>query len=178
MRILLHPGISEPWLGKLRAIHPEIEVVVAADEAEAVDLVRQAEAVYGRLTPAMLAAAHRLQWVQASGIGLEGYMFPELVASDVVMTNMRGVYGDHIADHVLAYILTFARGLHLYLRRQMAHTWQPGAPGTRGVTVIWRSGFGDWAAFPTCWARPTSWPSARPTRPSPSGSSAPPSCGP
>lgn len=128
MRILLYPGIEEPWLGKLRAIHPEIEVVVAADETEAVDLVRQAEAVYGRLTPAMLAAADRLQWVQSPGIGLEGYMFPELIASDVVMTNMRGVYGDHIADHVLAYILTFARGLHVYLRQQMSHTWQPGAP--------------------------------------------------
>ena len=128
MRILLYPGIEEPWLGKLRALSPEIEVVVAADEAEAVEGVREAEAMYGRLTPAMLAAAEKLQWVQAPSIGLEGYIFPELIASDVVLTNMRGVYSDHIADHVFAYILTFARGLHVYLRQQLSHTWQSGVP--------------------------------------------------
>ena len=44
------------------------------------------------------------------------------------MTNMRGVYSDHIADHVFAYILTFARGLHVYLRRQLSRAWQPGVP--------------------------------------------------
>ena len=128
MRILLYPGIEEPWLGKLRAISPEVEVVVADDETEAVKQVREAEALYGRLTPAMLAAAEKLQWVQATGIGLEGSMFPELIASDVVMTNMRGVYSDHIADHVFGYILTFARGLHVYLRQQLSRTWQPGVP--------------------------------------------------
>ena len=128
MRILLYPGIEEPWLGKLRAISPEVEVVVADDETEAVKQVREAEALYGRLTPAMLAAAEKLQWVQATGIGLEGSMFPELIASDVVMTNMRGVYRDHIADHVFGYILTFARGLHVYLRQQLSRTWQPGVP--------------------------------------------------
>jgi hypothetical protein len=36
--------------------------------------------------------------------GLRG----ELIASDVVLTNMRGVYSDHIADHVFEYILTYA----------------------------------------------------------------------
>jgi len=90
--------------------------------------VREVEAMYGRLTPAMLAAAEKLQWVQATGIGLEGSMFPELIASGVVLTNMRGVYSDHIADHVFGYILTFARGLHVYLRQQLSHTWQPGVP--------------------------------------------------
>ena len=128
MRILLFPGIKEPWLGQLRAISPDLEVVVAADEAEAIEGVREAEAMYGRLTPAMLANAGRLQWVQAPSIGLEGYIFPELIASDVVLTNMRGSYSDHIADTVFAYILTFARGLHVYRRRQQSHTWQPGVP--------------------------------------------------
>jgi len=127
MRILLYPVIEEPWLSKLRSIEG-IEVLVAADEIEAVERVREVEAMYGRLTPAMLAAAEKLQWVQATGIGLEGSMFPELIASGVVLTNMRGVYSDHIADHVFGYILTFARGLHVYLRQQLSHTWQPGVP--------------------------------------------------
>ena len=128
MRILLFPAIKEPWLSRLREISADLEVLVAADETEAVEAIGEVEALFGRLTPAMLANAEKLQWVQAPSIGLEGYIFPELVASDVVLTNMRGTFSDHIADTVFAYILTFARGLHVYRRQQTDHVWQPGAP--------------------------------------------------
>jgi len=128
MRILLYPGIPEPWLTELSAIGPQIQVRVAGDEDEAVEHVRDATVVYGRMTPAMLAAARKLEWVQAPGIGLEGYLFPELIASPVVVTNMRGVYRDHIADHVMGYILMFARGLHVYRRQQSRHLWRSGVP--------------------------------------------------
>jgi phosphoglycerate dehydrogenase-like enzyme len=38
---------------------------------------------------------------------------------------MRGLFSDVIADHVLGYILCFARNLHLYLRQQAEHRWAP-----------------------------------------------------
>ena len=88
MRILLYPGIEEPWLGQLRGMSPQIEVVVAGSEAEAVALVGGAEAVYGRLTPAMLAAAGKLRWMQSSGIGLEGSMYPSRPRSMGALTRM------------------------------------------------------------------------------------------
>ena len=45
-----------------------------------------ADAFFGKITPAMLAAARRLRWVQAATASLEHYMFPELVEHPAVLT--------------------------------------------------------------------------------------------
>ena len=64
------------------------------------------------LTPELFAQADRLRWVQAPVAGVEHYVFPALAESDVVFTNMAGIYSDVIADHALTYLLMFARGFH------------------------------------------------------------------
>jgi phosphoglycerate dehydrogenase-like enzyme len=52
-------------------------------------------------------------------------MFPELEAHSSVLTNMRGLFGDVIADQVMGYVLCFARNLHTYIRRQVEHRYEP-----------------------------------------------------
>jgi phosphoglycerate dehydrogenase-like enzyme len=52
-------------------------------------------------------------------------MFPELEAHPCVMTNVRGLFGDVIADQVMGYILCFARNLHTYVRQQLQHRYEP-----------------------------------------------------
>jgi phosphoglycerate dehydrogenase-like enzyme len=42
---------------------------------------------------------------------------------------MRGLYSDVIADHVMGYVLCFARNLHTYIRRQAEHRYQPEGGG-------------------------------------------------
>ena len=74
-----------------------------------------ADAFLGKITPAMLARADRLAWVQSFTASLEHYMFPELEAHACVLTNVRGLFGDVIADQVLGYVLCFARNLHIYV---------------------------------------------------------------
>ena len=53
----------------LRESYPEVSVAVADGEAEAVRELADADAAYGELTPAMLAAAPRLRWHQFHGNG-------------------------------------------------------------------------------------------------------------
>ena len=84
-----------------------------------------ADAFLGKITPAMLAAADRLRWVQSFTASLEHYMFPELEAHPCVLTNVRGLFGDVIADQVMGYVLCFARNLHTYIRRQVEHRYEP-----------------------------------------------------
>jgi phosphoglycerate dehydrogenase-like enzyme len=52
-------------------------------------------------------------------------MFPELVEHRLVLTNMRGLYSDVIAEHVLGMMLCFTRNLHTYIRNQGAARWDP-----------------------------------------------------
>jgi phosphoglycerate dehydrogenase-like enzyme len=138
MKLLIHPAVSDHRLQKIRAAAEPMAVVQARDEAEAVREVADADAVFGYLTPAMLAAARKLRWAQAPTASMEKYLYPELVAAPVVVTNMRGIFSDVIADHVFGFILCFAKNLHLYVRQQLRAEWhmlgrEPGElPGYAG----------------------------------------------
>jgi phosphoglycerate dehydrogenase-like enzyme len=102
-----------------------MHVVNAADEGAARAEIVDADAFFGKLTPPLLAAATRLRWAQAPTASLEHYLFPELVAHPCVLTNMRGLFSDVIADQVFGYILCFARNLHRYVAQQLAGVWAP-----------------------------------------------------
>ena len=99
-----------------------------------------AEAVLGKITPAMLAAADRLRWVQTFTASLEHYMFPELEAHPCVLTNVRGLFGDVIADQVMGYVLCFARNLHTYIRQQVEHRYEPAGGESARVSNADRPG--------------------------------------
>src|SRR5262249_58319635 len=84
-----------------------------------------ADAFCGRITPALVAAAGRLRWVQAPTASLEHYLFPALAEHPCVLTNMRGLFSDVIADHVLGFVLCFARNFPHYFLHQLAGHWEP-----------------------------------------------------
>lgn len=116
---------TRDWAGRLAAAMPELAVVVAEDEGQAVAAIGAAGAAFGTPTAGILRAARDLRWLQApQAAPPAGYYFPELVAHPVVVTNFRGIYNDHIAAHIMAFILAFARGLHRYVPRQLARQWR------------------------------------------------------
>src|SRR5215210_7822922 len=130
MRLVVCPPKGNEWLAALQAAAPGAEIV-EADESEAAEALRSADAFYGRIRPEWLAAASRLRWIQSPVAGLEHSMFPELVAHPVTLTSMRGIYSDHIADHAYAMLLALARGLPQFMRRQARHEWSQ--QGVRAV---------------------------------------------
>ncbi|MDP6345514.1 MAG: D-2-hydroxyacid dehydrogenase [Alphaproteobacteria bacterium] len=115
----------------IREVVPDIRLHLTDDSAEAAALIAGADAAYGVIGPDLLAAAPRLRWIQSPQAGPDpGYYHPDLVASEVVVTNMRGIYSDHISAHVMAWLLGFSRGLPTYHDRQRQKRWQTGAPTT------------------------------------------------
>jgi phosphoglycerate dehydrogenase-like enzyme len=125
MKLVIHPPVEAARLERIVAAAGPMEVVNAADEAAAVAAVPDADAFFGKVTPAMLAAGRRLRWVQTATASLEHYVFPSLVEHPCTLTNMRGLFSDNIADQVMGYILCFARNLHTYIRNQMSAKWAP-----------------------------------------------------
>lgn len=125
MKFVIHPAVEPARLVQIRAAAGELEVANAASEAEALGVMPDAAAFFGKITPTLLAAAPQLSWVQSPTASLEHYLFAELIAHPCVLTNMRGLFSDVIADQVLGYVLCFARNLHLYVRQQLNAHWQP-----------------------------------------------------
>ena len=106
---------------------PTMEIVHCASRAEALAALPTAQACFGTLDPELLAAAVQLKWLAAPAAGPpKGYYFPELIASDVVVTNSRGIFNDHISAHIMAFVLALSRGMHRYFRNQFAGQWQSG----------------------------------------------------
>lgn len=125
MKLVIHPPVDPARLEKIHAAAAPVSVVNAADAQSALAEIADAEAFFGKITPPLLAAAKQLRWIQSPTASLEHYVFPELIEHPVVLSNMRGIYSDVIADHVLGYITCFARNLHVYLRQMPEGKWQP-----------------------------------------------------
>ncbi len=125
MKILVHPPVDSDRLNRMVDAAAPAVVVNAIDEAQAIREARDADAFLGKITPEMLDAADRLRWVQSFTASLEHYILPALAEHPCVLTNMRGLFSDVIADQVMGYVICFARNLHIYIRNQLERKWAP-----------------------------------------------------
>src|SRR5919201_5203996 len=125
MKLVIHPPVESLRLDRIIAVAGPIMVVNADDEGHALRHMPDADAFFGKITPRLLAAAPKLRWVQAPTASLEHYLFPALAAHPCVLTNMRGLFSDVIADQVMGYVICFARNLHVYVLQAAAGRWAP-----------------------------------------------------
>lgn len=73
----------------------------------------------------ILAAAPRVRWIHASAAGLDHLVSPALSASRATLTNSRGVYGDALAEYVVAAMLVFVKDLTRLRDAQSRRAWEP-----------------------------------------------------
>ncbi|HWY88626.1 MAG TPA: D-2-hydroxyacid dehydrogenase [Gemmataceae bacterium] len=123
MKLVIHPAVAEGRLRKIIAAAAPMMVVQAHDEGQAVAEIADADALFGYLTLPLLRAARKLRWAQAPTASMERYLYPELAVAPVIVTNMRGIFSDVIADHVFGFILCFAKNFHTYIRQQTLGVW-------------------------------------------------------
>jgi phosphoglycerate dehydrogenase-like enzyme len=125
MKLLIYPPVEDHRLAAIEAAAGDVEVVNAASDQQALAEIVEAEGFFGKMTAELLATSQKLRWVQSPTASLEHYLFPELIEHPCQLSNMRGLFSDVIADHVMGYVLMFARNFHLYLRQQMKSQWAP-----------------------------------------------------
>jgi phosphoglycerate dehydrogenase-like enzyme len=75
------------------------------------------------LRPDQLAAAKKLRWIHSPAAAIHQLMYPELINSDVVITNSTGVHGPVVAEHAIAVLLAMAKRLPQAMRYQVNKTW-------------------------------------------------------
>ncbi|MEU0333157.1 D-2-hydroxyacid dehydrogenase [Streptomyces sp. NPDC006193] len=66
----------------------------------------------------------RPRWVHTASAGVDHLLCPELVASDTVVTNARGVFEQPVAEYVAALVLAVAKDLPRTLDLQRERTWR------------------------------------------------------
>jgi len=126
---------TREWAKVVAGACPELEVIVPETREGAEQAIALAEGAYGTIPAAMLPRAGHLRWLQApQAAPPAGYYYPELIAHPVEITNFREIYNDHIAAHIMSFVLAFARGLQIYFPQQMRREWKP-APREDGTVV-------------------------------------------
>lgn len=65
-----------------------------------------------------------LSWVQSAFAGIDTLMAPGL-RQDYQLTNVRGIFGQQIAEYVLGYTIAHTRHFGTYRQQQQQKQWQP-----------------------------------------------------
>ncbi len=84
----------------------------------------------------------RLRWVHTATAGVERVLFPELIASDVVVTNSRFVFDQALAEYVIGMMLVLSKGFQTTFAHQTAHRWQQRESDTLEGKVVVLVGVG------------------------------------
>ena len=115
------PQAQVDWLRHEFPVHTFVR---ADSDDETLASIGEAEVVFGAtVRPDQLAAAHKLRWIHSPAAGIGNMLFPEMIASRVVMTNSRGNSAATIAEHTVGVTLALFRDLPLAIRRQSEHVW-------------------------------------------------------
>ncbi|MBR1552820.1 MAG: D-2-hydroxyacid dehydrogenase [Schwartzia sp.] len=136
MNILsLHP-LRDTQIETIRSAVPEAKIQLAKAQ-DCAPYLPDAEILlaFGQTNLApLLPHAPKLRWVQALTAGVDGFIALDAFReSDILLTNVRGIHGIPIAEHVLGMILCRTRGLLAAHDNQKAKQWK----GLRGLDELY-----------------------------------------
>lgn len=141
-------AIAAPEFASLPMLRAAIrDVVISNDVAVLRDALRDADVIVvapreGRLLRELWPHAPRVRWVHALAAGVESLLFDELRASEVPLTNSRGIFADALGEWALAAMLFFAKDLRRLMRQQDAQRWAPFNIGALDGSTLGIVGFG------------------------------------
>ena len=116
------------WFGeRLSQEFPQLQVSQRDSYHGIEEELRGAEIIFSTsLGPEQFALARNLRWVHAPSAAVHDLLFPELVTSQVVLTNSREVHGPVVAEHVMALIFALAKKLPQATLLQQKRIWGKG----------------------------------------------------
>lgn len=123
--------IAPEWFSeRLNQHFPQFEVVRLTNYDGIERKVSDVEIAFTfSLRPEQFLAAKMLRWIHSPAAAVHQFMFPELVNSDVILTNAREVHGPVVAEHVIALIFALAKKIPEAVRFQQKHVW--------GQAMVW-----------------------------------------
>lgn len=109
---------------RLRSDFPQHTFIEASDRDEIRRRLPEADVAFASYVDRdAFASATRLKWVQSPAVGVGRLMYPELLASAVILTSARGIRARSMAEHVIGVTIALARVLPATIRAQAAHRW-------------------------------------------------------
>jgi phosphoglycerate dehydrogenase-like enzyme len=120
------------WLAeRLRRDFPGLEVIqLPSHEGIAEQIVYAEILVAWSLRAEQAKVAKKLRWIHSTVAAVHLLMIPEIIHSDIVVTNAREINGPVVAEHVIAQVFALAKCLPTAVRLHEKRTW--------GLDTIWQ----------------------------------------
>jgi phosphoglycerate dehydrogenase-like enzyme len=128
--VLVLSDPREPQVAMLEELRAAAEVAVGYSATAFESSALNAEVLLNwsgslSLMREVFLMCRHLRWIHSRSAGLERTLFPELIASDVTLTNGSGVFSPPLGEFALAAILYFAKDLRRMIRNQQRGLWEP-----------------------------------------------------
>src|SRR5436305_1371634 len=117
--------IAPPWFAeRLRSEFPALDFSQLNSYENVEQHIADVEILFGiSLRPEQFLAAKKLRWIHSQAAAVHQLMFPQLVNSDVIITNARDVHGPVVAEQVIAMMFALAKRIPAAVRFQQKHVW-------------------------------------------------------
>jgi D-2-hydroxyacid dehydrogenase (NADP+) len=145
-KIVATVDLDQKHIDRLTDEFQDLEVVLCPDPDQLQDYLPGVQGIIGRgLTAEFLEKFPDVIWAHSPGAGVDSFLFPELIESEVTVTNNSGVHASTIAEHLLGMMFAFTRGFPEMMHNQQKHVWKrPSTPvielGYQKLAVV---GLGD-----------------------------------
>lgn len=108
----------------LRQAFPDVLFSYADSEESMLAGIADAEVAFSsRINEDAFALAPSLKWVHSPAAGVGAMLFPEMRASDVLLSNSRGMNARPVAEHAIALMFALVRRLPQALEGQRTGKW-------------------------------------------------------
>ena len=126
--ILNDATLNERHMKAIQEAAPGAKIVISRNKEDwermAAEIAPKVEVVLGLRPAVWFNDMPNLRWAQQTGAGANWLLeAPEVVQSDMILTNASGVHAIPIAEHILALMFTLSRGIHQSVRWQTKHKW-------------------------------------------------------
>lgn len=146
--IVVSRGLPAVWANEIANEHKTAHFRTPSDEKNQIqDAIVGAHALINCPRPLyddnlIDMSGGTLQWIHIGGAGVEEFLTPRLITSDITLTNGRIIQGPEVADHTLALVLTLTRNIHHVLRDQPATNPRPIELRGKSAVVVGVGGIG------------------------------------
>ncbi len=121
IRIVLCYPVASHHIEQIAAAAPQADIVDAGQQRVA-EALFEADIFCGHAKVPVdwdgVVGRGRLRWIQSSAAGMDHCLVPSVIESDIEVTSASGVLADQVAEHALALLTAWCRGLPVFFQAQ------------------------------------------------------------
>lgn len=116
---------ADVYADLVKPLLPDAVLIVCSTPDAAADRIAEADVVFSwRLPVDLLKDAHRLNWIQSMGAGVEDLVSAPVPAGCIV-TRVEGLFGGFMSEYAFGHMLAHAQQFGRLQASQQARRWEP-----------------------------------------------------